>query len=283
MKKYLTFIFIIFVSCIQNTSNAQVQEYSLNMSTVEGENYTEEKNDSEEQNNITKQNNIKPLQFDKKVVAYISTNNPVNMNLKYFYYIPSSLLNTDVQFPVIVCVPGQSGDGQDFVTDEILNMAKKNGFGILAPSFQYEGDSEYMRGRSYQFPAAWSGNALIEMLNTAKEDGLNYSKLYMLGFSAGAQFSARFSLLHPEMLKACAVLASGGRILPNKQNDVNYFIGVGSSDDEFRIQNAQAFTTKAKQLGINVTSKVYPIGHETSHEEINDVLKFFEEISKSEE
>ncbi|MCD7780023.1 MAG: hypothetical protein LUH05_05055 [Candidatus Gastranaerophilales bacterium] len=191
------------------------------------------------------------------------------------YYIPASLVKQkNASFPVIIFVPGYNGDGEGNLPQSFYSFADKNNFGILTPAFVSK-DCELYDQTSYHYPKTWSGAALIKMLEKAKKNGLNYSKLYMVGFSAGAQFVSKFSLLYPEMVDSCAILSSGGRVQPETKNNVKYFIGIVFSDNKFRLENAQIFSNACKKLGIYYKYKEYYMGHETSEQEWQDVLNFF--------
>ena len=214
----------------------------------------------------------------KKVTTTMTTTNSANPNVKFMYYIPAKAVqNPDMAIPVIVYVPGLDSDGEECLPWSFYGFADENNFGILTPTFKFDNE-DFENEKSYQYPAAWSGQALIRMLNKAKRGGLNYSKLYLVGFSAGAQFSSRFSLIYPEMVEACAILASGARVKPEKKTDVKYFIGIGTMDDEFRLKNAEIFVDAARNLGIPLEYKQYMAGHETPDEEYQDVLNFFKRV-----
>lgn len=216
----------------------------------------------------------------KKEVLYVNTPNFTNSTVKFMYYIPASLVNSKKSFPVIVYVPGLDGDGETSVNQEFYELADSSGFGILTPTFKFNMD-DFQQNKSYQYPSAWAGDALVDMLNMAKGRGLNYSKIYLVGFSAGAQFSTRFSLFKPELVDACAIMASGARVIPRQANNVKYFVGIGTSDTEYRRENALLFANNARKLGMSVEYHQYPIGHDMNEQEINDVVEFFKKIKNS--
>lgn len=212
-----------------------------------------------------------------KRVEYISSQNPSNSNIKYYYYIPASLRGQTTAYPVIIWVPGLDGDGQESIDEKLYNLADTKGFAILSPTFKFN-EEDFKQSKSYQYPQAWSGDALIRMLNQAKNNGLNYSKLYMVGFSAGAQFSSRFSFMRPDMVAACALLSSGARVKPDKKTGVKYFIGIGSMDTEYRLENAEIFNKAANALNIPIIYKKYDMDHTTNEQEFNDVADFFDKV-----
>ena len=157
----------------------------------------------------------------------------------------------------------------------LKEFAQKEGFIIIAPSFQEDTDN-WKKHTSYQYPAAWSGEALNKILNDFITKQKIYSKgLYLYGFSAGSQFSERYSLLYPNYVLACAVQAPGGVTLPVSKQKTKFFISVGTQDLDIRKQEATAFYTSAKNLGIDVQFKQYNCGHELILEQIKDSIDFF--------
>lgn len=210
---------------------------------------------------------------------YILTDNSMNPKLHYYYYIPSSLLqNKNLSYPLIVAVPGISGGGKGFVTQEMKDFAQKEGFGIVAPTFLADKNLWWDTQTCYTYPAAWSGDAMIKIVKDLKPKGFKYSKLYLFGFSAGAHFSAMFSLIHPEMTAACALNSSGARVWPETNNGVKYFITVGDKDDKHFIENAEIFYNAARKLNMTAEYKQYNEGHILCNQQIIDGLNFFKKV-----
>ncbi len=235
-----------------------------------------EKNNTPQQSQTQNVNSVQNKE-PKEVTDYISTPNPTNSSVKFYYYIPAKLINSSTPYPLIVTVPGLDGDGQDAVYEELRNLADSKGYAILAPTFKFN-QEDFDALKAYQYPQAWSGQALLDMLEKAKSNGLNYSKLYLVGFSAGAQFSSRFSFMKPELIDACALMASGARVKPDKKTNVKYFIGIGTMDDEYRKQNAEIFYSAATKLNIPIEYKKYSVDHGIADGELNDVVNFFEKV-----
>ena len=224
------------------------------------------------------ENDVTIKKVAKEVNDTIYTSNPTNSTVSFFYYIPAQLeSNPSKPYPVIIWIPGLDGNGGESISEELYDLANTKGYAILSPAFKFN-DEDFKNEKSYQYPQAWSGEALVSMLEKAKRNGLNYSKLYMVGFSAGAQFASRFSFIRPELIDACALLGSGARVKPTENNGVKYFIGIGTMDDEFRRENAEIFNNAARNLGITTVYKKYNIDHSTSSEEMKDVVKFFEDV-----
>ena len=210
----------------------------------------------------------------KEYTDSITTENYANKTLGYYCYISSkALCNTGSPVPVLVTVPGLGGDGAGAAYHQFKQLADEQGMVIIAPSFRWD-EANWQSETSYQYPAAWSGKAFLEILDKFKQtENISISKLYMFGHSAGAQFVLRFSLLHPDMCAACVSNAAGGRVIPDQISQVRYLIGIGVRDSE-RIAMAEEFVSWAKQMTLDVTYKQYETDHSLTQEQINDGAQF---------
>jgi len=219
-----------------------------------------------------------PVSGAKEGIGSIGTDNYANKKLEYYYYIPAAVGEAkDRKYPLLVVIPGLSGRGENSVTQEFKDFAQKEKFIIIAPSFMYD-ENNWESQKSYQYPAAWSGAALIKIVNKMKEEsGVRISYFYLFGHSAGAQFALRFCLWRPDLCAACAAHASGGSVKAAKNAYVRFFVTVGKQDTS-RIKNMQEFYESAKRCGMSVKYKEYDgVGHELSAAQIKDSLEFFKE------
>lgn len=227
--------------------------------------------------NMVKAQSLESGKF-REGVDFINTDNYANTRLEFFYYIPSGVLeDREHAVEVLVCIPPLSGRGEKFVPPIFKEFAEEEKLVIIAPSFVWDKDNWDTR-TSYQFPSVWSGDALLEIIEKLNERyGLQLSRLYLYGFSAGAQFALRFALWRPDLCIACAVHGSGGTIIPEEYVDVKFFVSVGRNDRS-RIPKAEVFVMQAKMLGIDVIYRQYPGGHYLPVQQIKDSLRFFKEI-----
>lgn len=212
-------------------------------------------------------------------IDFIETKNYANKKLSFYYYIPhgapEKIKGIDT---LLILVPPLSGDGKNFTTDEFKRFANDNNFMIIAPSFKWD-EKNWNSQTSYQYPDAWSGQALENIINKIKKDyDLNLSKYYLFGFSAGSQFALRFCVLKPELCTACASHGSGGTVLPNKKIDTKFFVTVGKSDST-RIEKSKIFCEVAQKYKIKATYKEYNQGHSLSQDQMNDSIKFFKKLN----
>ena len=199
-----------------------------------------------------------------------------NKKLEYAYYIPSDIMRTKDKVSAIVLVPGLDGKGEDMIDKDWMTFADKKNWIIISPSFVFEGSEAFQKGTSYQYPKVWSGGALNEIFKRFSAKGLKISNLYLMGFSAGAQFVGRYSLSNPQRVKKCAIIASGGNDDITKAVPVKFFYGIGTSDADNRREFADTFEKQAKKYHVSVVKKEYNgVGHSLTSAMQNDVRSFF--------
>ncbi|MFO8010819.1 MAG: hypothetical protein R6U89_08425 [Dehalococcoidia bacterium] len=211
-------------------------------------------------------------------IGSIYTTNYANEVLEYYYYIPASINDAPQKsYPMLVMIPGLSGLGEHFVSQQYKQFAETEGFIVASPSFVWDKDNWDFK-RSYQYPSAWSGDALLNIIDQFEtQNGISISKLYLFGISAGAQFALRFCLWKPDQCAACAAHGSGGRVIPSNYIDVAFLISVGEQDIPDRHAHWRDFCNAAKKLGIEVQCNRYDVGHRLSINQINDSLDFFKQ------
>jgi pimeloyl-ACP methyl ester carboxylesterase len=207
----------------------------------------------------------------------VPTVDVTNRTLEYFYYVPPDSVGVP-QKPVLILVPGLDGSGRSFVLGRWRKFAHENGFVIISPTFRFN-SQDWQNRRSYQFPAVWSGQVMLDILDSVdRAHPIDKYSLYLFGHSAGAQYVHRFALLYPERCKAVAAHAPGGITYPEKWVPVKFFITVGQNDRE-RVEGARYFADSCKALNISVDYMEYPgVGHELCDEAVQKSLKFFARV-----
>lgn len=208
----------------------------------------------------------------------ITTDNYANRKLEYFYFFPGRFLKQpQLSHPVLVIVPGLSGRGQNAVKSTFKKAAMENDWIILAPSFIFD-QHNWESATSYQFPAVWSGQALLDIMKDfSSRRQLKLGRLFLHGVSAGAQFAVRFALWRPDLCLAVSAQAGGGTITPEKFIQVKFFITIGRLDIT-RLGQFSGFLEKTSKLGISIESKIYEGGHGLPLEQIQDSIRFFKKI-----
>jgi predicted esterase len=210
-----------------------------------------------------------------KNIDSVSTNNYKNKKLEFYYYIPTKILEDHTkEHPVLICLPGLGGDGSDYKDSPFQAFAEKEGFILICPSFRFDEDN-WKKETSYQYPAAWSGEALKKIVNKVETQyNLQAGKYYLYGFSAGAQFALRFAILNPKISAAVVGHGCGGLLQPNDASPVKFYISVGKDDTE-RISLARENYNRLRRLGIDTTYKIYEGAHEMPPSQVEDSMRFF--------
>jgi pimeloyl-ACP methyl ester carboxylesterase len=140
---------------------------------------------------------------------------------EYFLYIPSRGARGA---PLFVAVHGISRNAKEHAT-LFAPYAEKHGVVLLAPYFTERQHGDYQRlGRAGHGPRA--DLALDGMVaEVAELTGASVERLYLFGFSGGAQFAHRYAMAHPERVARAVVGAAGWYTFPDPQTPYPYGIG----------------------------------------------------------
>lgn len=122
-----------------------------------------------------------------------------------------SELNCERNFPatngVLVLCPGMNGDGAILAKDSAWRaFAKERGLGLVGVSFSSPPELLYGDPAiGYYYPEQGAGDVLIRGLRELYGKDV---KLFLYGFSGGAQFCARFTDQHPDRVLSWAAYAA---------------------------------------------------------------------------
>jgi pimeloyl-ACP methyl ester carboxylesterase len=207
--------------------------------------------------------------------------------VKYSLSLPSDYQPSE-PLTILVCVGGLNYDEGVYGYSDTRECSgppwdqfvKDYHVAVLGLGFVFDPD-DWPKKRSYQYPQAWSGQALMMILDKVRnESALRIRKdgLLLFGISAGAQYVTRFAFLHPEMVRAVAVHESGGFDRPKRKIDTKFLITVGGLDNEpiTRLEFAKRFAKLAQRKGIDVQLRIIPgIGHVIVPEQLDMSVQFF--------
>lgn len=141
--------------------------------------------------------------------------------LSYFAFVPEVF---DPSRPPLVCVHGISRNAAE-IAFAFADEAARRGIALLAPVFTKE------RHRHFQRLAEVDGGlrsdiAFNRMLGHAHETlGIGIEKVRLFGYSAGAQFAHRYTLLNPERVAGQTLFAAGWYTFPTAHE---FPLGVGA-------------------------------------------------------
>jgi pimeloyl-ACP methyl ester carboxylesterase len=111
----------------------------------------------------------------------------------------------------------------------LADHAEKYGVVLLAPCFTAAHNDDYQRlGRAGRGSRAdLVLDSMIE--DVASSTGAVSDKVYLFGFSGGAQFVHRYTMAHPERVARAVVVAAGWYTFPDTETPYPY--GIGASPD----------------------------------------------------
>lgn len=148
----------------------------------------------------------------------------------YYYYVPNTAAKGA---PIFVTVHGISRNVEEHAT-LFAPFAKEHGVVLVAPFFTKERNEGYQR---LELDASGRGaDATLDAIvaEVAEKTGANAKKLYLFGFSGGAQFAHRYTLAHPERVKRTVVGAAGWYTFPDRTKPYPY--GLGPSKERGALQ-----------------------------------------------
>ncbi|MCK5581484.1 MAG: hypothetical protein KAJ18_09465 [Candidatus Omnitrophica bacterium] len=210
--------------------------------------------------------------------------NGVPQVVTYQAYVP--LHNEADVLPVMVCVGGLPSGPDECSDKPWIQFADKNKIVVLGLGFTFVKE-DWPRKSSYQFAQAWSGQALLDVLDILEKIApIDKNDLYLFGVSAGAQFSHRFALMRPDMVKAVAAHAAGGYGHPEEFISTKFLITVGENDTKAgsgisRLQFARIFAAACEEQGVGVDLRVIPgIAHRWIQEQNIMSRQFFLKVRR---
>jgi poly(3-hydroxybutyrate) depolymerase len=120
--------------------------------------------------------------------------------------------------PLAVCVHGYTRQPLDQLR-AFAPLAARLGFALALPLFD---DRHHRRYQQLLHPrrGTRSDLALLSTLDAAADrHGIDASRLFLFGYSGGAQFVHRFAMCHPQRTAALAIGAAGWYTWPDTQHD----------------------------------------------------------------
>lgn len=172
---------------------------------------------------------------------------------EYYVYLPKDF-DPQRTYCLFVGVHGLGGDGKGALGWE--SFADEGQCIVVGPSFK----------GTFQFPSRGAGDKMKAIIRElAKEYRLEH-RLFITGFSAGAQFAHRFALANPVLVAGCAAHSAGDwDDLPDaKARSVPFLITCGKEDNKNpdRFAGAVAFAQSLRKKGFKVDSKWFDgVGH----------------------
>ena len=186
---------------------------------------------------------------------------------EFIYRVPPNY-GTNAQ--IMVLFGGRNWPGEKTLkTFHFDELADRRGLFLLSPSFH---------DRDYWEPEAWSGNALSNAVRELElKFALNPSKLFLYGYSAGAQCAALFQAYMSDRIGAWGAHACGVYPSTVANAAAPALISCGLNDAE-RIVISRHFIYRYREAGGSLLWKVYPGGHELNGEALAFAHAWFDAV-----
>jgi pimeloyl-ACP methyl ester carboxylesterase len=138
---------------------------------------------------------------------------PGEPDREYSAFLPESL-QADAE--PLVLVHGISRNAAELVM-RFADMASRFGVPLIAPLFRRESHGQYQQAVDPR-SGLRSDLALCDILtDAARRFGIETGKVALFGFSGGAQFVHRFSLIHPGRVRVCVPASAGWYTMPDTE------------------------------------------------------------------
>lgn len=171
---------------------------------------------------------------------------------EYYLYLPQDY-TPERQWPIFVGIHGSGGSGRD-CWSLWQSYADKAGFVLICPSLADAGGGWYQ---------SEGERKVVDIVNHVYQ---NYSvdpRMFLVGFSAGAQFVTGLAAQYHDWVKGAVILSAGNYMLPDTgAKHVPYLIIIGENDNPTSIRRAQGFYETLHSHGFDARLEILPgVGH----------------------
>lgn len=200
---------------------------------------------------------------------------------KPMMYVPE-VTDEDTRFPLIVALHGTGMNGES-MHDALFEFAEQEQMILVSPdALRPSGDGFSW---TYRDESSWFVQYLIEQ--TAAEHPVDSERVYLVGFSQGANIALVMGQSHPELFAGVIPICGHyeSRIADSENQPAPFYLMTGASDRWRKTYN-QALRDFREQGG-HVQSRVIPRhGHEiptgkVALREFTKAFKWFERLNES--
>jgi len=115
----------------------------------------------------------------------------------YFVYTPDTI-DPDTTYTLVLAVHGYRGNGRGGAG--LRGWVNEHDCIVLSPSYDSDG---------YQYLQAGSERQTLDLIALLHDQYALNDKIFVFGFSGGAQFAHRFAMAHPGLVAGCAAHSAG--------------------------------------------------------------------------
>lgn len=168
---------------------------------------------------------------------------------KYLVYVPQNY-DSGKKYPLFIAIHSKGGpmidqyNQWDFFTN-------RDQYIMLCPQFF---------GGFQRFTSDEDKKLISMMHEMKKEFKYDPDRVFLVGFSTGADFVQKFAFKYPGRIAAAGILAARNYIKPpysGKGRETRYFIGVGSKD-VLSVDATRTFARQMKEKKYNVVFQEFP-------------------------
>ena len=181
---------------------------------------------------------------------------------EYYVFTPHEI-NPEKTYWLVLGVHGLGGTGHNALGWK--QFARKADCIVVGPTF---------KGR-FQFPRRGAGKTMLAIFAELRKQYKLHGKMFVTGFSAGAQFAHRFALENPRYVIACAAHSAGSWARPTGPGRSVPFLITCGEEDRTRIERARKFADQLTEKRYQVETRWFPgVGHSMCREarELSEAL-----------
>jgi len=189
---------------------------------------------------------------------------------EYYLYVPRAY-TAGHSWPVFVGIHGSSGSGIH-CWSWWQSFADKEGFILICPTLTEAG------GGWHQSDGERKVSAIISQVRS--EYNLE-GRLFLAGFSAGAQLVQGYAFRYPQSVKGVAVLSPGYAFSSTMSaRDIPFLVVIGDQELPRRLEAARQLVFLLEQNNFDVEYQLLPgVGHTLTNEARKLTIDFFREVN----
>ena len=189
---------------------------------------------------------------------------------EYYLYVLRAY-TAEHSWPVFVGIHGSSGTGlhcwywwQSF--------ADKEGVILICPTLTEAGSGWHQSDGEHKVSA---------IISQVRNEYNLEERLFLAGFSAGAQFVQGYAFRYPHSVKGVAVLSPGYSFSSTMgARDIPFMVVIGDREIPRRLEAAQRLVSLLEQNNFKVEYHLLPgVGHTLTTEARNLTIEFFREVN----
>jgi predicted esterase len=187
----------------------------------------------------------------------------------YYLYTPQDY-SPDRARPLFIGVNDLSTDGKT-CWDTWQRYADEKGFVLLCPE---------LADADGQLSQANANDRLLKIVDSLYGEYTLEAKIFLVGFSEGAQFVHGYAFANPNYVVGVSVIAAGNYFRPPAElSYIPFEVIVGERDNPIAVEHAQELAGLLDSEGYRVGLHILPgVGHEINKDAIQITLDMYDRV-----